>query len=188
MMKHNDQSFVVIANHWPSRSAGQFESEPYRIIAAETLSYWMERIAEIMGKNTPVLSMGDFNDEPFDRSMTNYALSTSSRLKVSYSRSPRLYNPMHYFTGEGIGTHYFNNFPTLLDQFLINKPLLTGAGGIKPVSGPEGRITDTEIFRHPEMMSSGRYKSPIRFGRPSSGLNTAGFSDHYPITIRLKTT
>ena len=28
----------TIGNHWPSRSAGQYESEPYRIIAGETLA------------------------------------------------------------------------------------------------------------------------------------------------------
>ena len=35
---------VVIGNHWPARSGGQYESEPYRIIAGETLAYFHERI------------------------------------------------------------------------------------------------------------------------------------------------
>jgi len=37
---------VLIGNHWPSRGGGQYESEPYRIIAGETLSYFHQRILE----------------------------------------------------------------------------------------------------------------------------------------------
>ena len=59
-----------------------YESEPYRILAAETLGYWHERIADIKGDDMPVLAMGDFNDEPFSRSLTEYALSTMQAAKV----------------------------------------------------------------------------------------------------------
>ncbi|MCP4128030.1 MAG: endonuclease/exonuclease/phosphatase, partial [Gammaproteobacteria bacterium] len=31
--------FIAIANHWPSRSAGQYTSEPFRILAGETHAY-----------------------------------------------------------------------------------------------------------------------------------------------------
>lgn len=41
---------IVIGNHWPSRSGGQPESEPYRIVAGETISYYHQRILEIHGK------------------------------------------------------------------------------------------------------------------------------------------
>jgi predicted extracellular nuclease len=37
---------VLIGNHWPSRSSGQYESDPYRIVAGETLSYFHRRILE----------------------------------------------------------------------------------------------------------------------------------------------
>jgi len=36
----------LIGNHWPSRGGGQYESEPYRIIAGETLSCFHQRILE----------------------------------------------------------------------------------------------------------------------------------------------
>ena len=31
--------FVAVANHWPSRSAGQYESEPFRMLTGETVSF-----------------------------------------------------------------------------------------------------------------------------------------------------
>ena len=34
------RTWAVFGNHWPSRSGGQFESEGYRAIAGETLSYF----------------------------------------------------------------------------------------------------------------------------------------------------
>ncbi|MHA2366750.1 MAG: endonuclease/exonuclease/phosphatase family protein, partial [Candidatus Hodarchaeales archaeon] len=46
---NNDNELIVIGNHWPSRSGGRFKTEPYRIIAGETLSYWNTRIEEIIG-------------------------------------------------------------------------------------------------------------------------------------------
>jgi predicted extracellular nuclease len=86
--KSLDNRLVLIGNHWPSRSSGQYESEPYRIVAGETLSYFHKRILEQnsddeeeeLEQNTPILVMGDFNDEPFNRSVTDYALATTSML------------------------------------------------------------------------------------------------------------
>jgi hypothetical protein len=39
--------------------------------------------------------------------------------------------------------------------------------------------------RLPEMIDSGLYPVPVRFGRGSS-LDPNGFSDHYPIAVRLR--
>ena len=111
----DDKLLVVIGNHWPSRMGGQYETEPYRILAAETLSYWNERIQEVHGRDVPILVMGDFNDEPFSRSMTEYSLSERLKKKVSYARNPKLFNLMWPVMTDGIGTHYHNNEPAVLD-------------------------------------------------------------------------
>lgn len=171
----------VIGNHWPSRMAGRFESEPYRILAAETLSYWLSRIQELRGINANVVVMGDFNDDPWDRSMTEYALSTHSRNKVTLARSPRLLNLMFPIAGQAIGSHYYDNFPGLLDQILVSR-------GVARTTGEIRALRDTiEVVRLPEMVSTGRYPSPVRFGRPSkaSSYDRDGYSDHFPIAFRL---
>ena len=172
----------MIGNHWPSRLGGTHESEPYRILAAETLSYWMSRIQELRGLNANVVVMGDFNDEPWDRSLTQYALSTQSRNKVTYARSPRLLNLMFPIAGQALGTHYFDNFPGLLDQLLVSR-------GVARTSGEIRLVPDSvEVLRLPEMISGGRYPAPLRFGRPSraSTFDEDGFSDHFPIAVRLR--
>ncbi|NIM12480.1 MAG: endonuclease/exonuclease/phosphatase [Candidatus Aminicenantes bacterium] len=182
----NNQKIVLLGNHWPSRRGGELHSEPYRIIAAETLSYWLERIPEKIGdEDISVLIMGDFNDEPFNRSITDYALGTNCKEKVINARNPRLYNLMYKFLGEGIGTHYFSNSPNLLDQFLVNKNMINDAGAFQVAA--KGGEYDVRIEMFAEMKSGGDYPAPIRFARPSSDwYNENGYSDHYPISIRVK--
>jgi len=102
-------------------------TKPYRIIAAETLSYWHERILEEKGKDVAILIMGDFNNEPHSRSMIQYALSTNSKTKViKTTTAPRLYNLMWPLMGKGLGTFYYDNFPHMFDQFLVSKEFIKG--------------------------------------------------------------
>jgi endonuclease/exonuclease/phosphatase family metal-dependent hydrolase len=179
-IKASGRELIVIGNHWPARSEGQYESEPYRILAAETLSYWHERIMAIKGADMPVLAMGDFNDQPFDRSLVEYALSSFQAAKVLKARSPRFFNLMWPLLGQRRGTHYFDNFASLLDQVLASRPLLerTAPIGVDPES--------VRIEAFPEMVGRGDYPAPRRFGRPSAGLDRTGFSDHFPISVVLR--
>jgi endonuclease/exonuclease/phosphatase family metal-dependent hydrolase len=173
------RDLIIVGNHWPSRTGGQYESEPYRILAAETLSYWMKRILEIKGEDVAVVVMGDFNDEPFDRSMLNYALSTSSRTRAKLAQSPRLYNLMWPLMGQALATHYYQNFPNMLDQFLVSRGFLQEDAAF---TVNEQSVT---IIRFPDMIDAGQYHVPRRFGRPSSSLDQDGFSDHFPIAVMV---
>jgi hypothetical protein len=83
---HGDRTWSVFGNHWPSRSGGQFEPAGYRHIAGETIDYFHQRALEVHGPETPVLVMGDFNDEPFDTSLVIHALASDSG---SGSSTPR---------------------------------------------------------------------------------------------------
>lgn len=176
------RELIAVGNHWPSRLGGQYESEPYRIVAAETLAYWNRRIQEIKGENVPIIVMGDFNDEPGSRSLTDYALSTRSKQKVlRATEAPRLFNLMWPVMGTGVGTHYYQNFPNMLDQFLVSK------GFLQATSPVQVKDDTVELIRYPEMLQ-GQYQVPRRFARPSSGLDTAGYSDHFPIGVRISET
>ena len=178
-IKASGRELILIGNHWPARSAGVYESEPYRILAAETLAYWHERIMDIKGADMPVLAMGDFNDEPFNRSLTEYALSSIQAAKVLNARSPRFFNLMWPLHGQRLGTHCFDNFANLLDQFLASSSLLERDAPLRV------DVASPRIEAFPEMVGGGDYPAPRRFGRPSSGFEPTGFSDHYPISVML---
>jgi len=173
-MKGNE--IVILGNHWPSRSAGQYESEPFRIIAGETLSYFIERIQAIKGKDTAIIVMGDFNDEPFNRAATDYALSVRSRNKVVYGQNPYLYNLMWPLMGKRLSSYVYSGIPLMIDQFMVSK-------GIAKKSGKfdiDEAHVNIEVFQG---MVSGRYNTPVRFGQKDP--NLSGFSDHLPISFIL---
>ncbi len=176
-VRETGTELILLGNHWPSRSGGQYESEPYRILTAETLSYFMERIQQIKGKDIPVIVMGDFNDEPHNRSLMEYALSTMDREKVVYARNPALYNLMWELLGTRKASYVYGGIPMMIDQFLVSK-------GIAKKSGKfvlDKNAVKLEIF---DGMVKGRYDIPVRFGQKEPNLE--GYSDHLPISFLLK--
>jgi len=178
-LEETGSELTAIGNHWPARTFGRYDTEPYRIMAAETLSYWMEKISEEKGDDAAILVMGDFNDQPGDRSLVEYANSEVSRGKVTRARSvPRLYNLMWEIVGSRRGTYYYENRPLVMDQLLASKALLTGTAGLKvdPAS--------VHIIDHPPMRKDAQ-KEPRRFGRPSRKMDLEGFSDHWGVGTKI---
>ena len=177
---------VVIGNHWPARSEGQYESEPYRMLAGETLSYWLQRIDEVLAARSfdpppAVLVMGDFNDEPFNRSLTEYALGQRNDrlLKSKRAESPYLLNLTWPLLADGLGTFAFGGESNLLDQLLVNR------GFFADESIWRVKEHSTEIVRLPEVLDA--RGGPRRFGRPSvkDSFDPTGFSDHLPVACRI---
>lgn len=177
---HRGRTWAVFGNHWPSRSGGQMESAGYRAIAGETLAYFHQRVLEVHGPDTAVLAMGDFNDEPFDLSLVQYALSTRQRAKVIGGTSPRLWNLMWDLLGQGEGTFYYENFANVLDQVLVGKNM------VKQTSPIQALPATVQIIRFPGMASAGTYPAPTPFGGMGKPVNTSGFSDHFPIGIQVR--
>jgi predicted extracellular nuclease len=183
--KDNGERLILIGNHWPSRSGGQWQSEPYRMMAGETLSYWMKRIPEILDDDdVSVLVMGDFNDEPHNRSLTEYALAARNEKKIDYSHesTPYLYNLSWSALGNE-ATYYYDGTPLVIDQFLASKGMVNGQGDFSV-------LPDTaSVVRFDDMVEDRGYPAPIRFGRPSydDGFHPdTGYSDHLPITVRVR--
>ncbi|HEX6148754.1 endonuclease/exonuclease/phosphatase family protein [Nocardioides sp.] len=171
------RTWAVFGNHWPSRSGGQHESAGYRHIAGETLGYFHERVLEVHGPETPMLAMGDFNDEPFDTSLVIHAVGVRQRNRLLNATTPRLWNLSWPIAGTPDGTFYFNNEPNVLDQFLVNRNLADDASPIRV------RPETVEILRFPGMTASGDYPKPVPFGGMGDPVDEDGFSDHFPIGV-----
>ncbi len=123
--------------------------------------------------------MGDFNDEPFSRSIREYALSWRYKDKVLNATKPKFHNLMWDVMGTTEATFYFGGQPNLLDQVWVSK------GFYKESSAFEIK-DNVEIYAPVEMVSSG-YPDPIPFKRPShKEYNPEGFSDHYPIYFSIE--
>lgn len=189
-------SLIIIANHWPSRTGGQYESEPFRIMAAETLSYWLYQIAEKRGNEQPVLVMGDFNDEPFNRSITDYALSTANIRQIRNAKkdhngifTPYLLNLLWNEMADGKGTLLYQGKWSLLDQIMVNRAIALNKGFT---------VLSAGVYDHPDLIS--HRHAPMAFGAPGKTTKDKngnpreilgrywpkGYSDHLPVVVLLK--
>ena len=128
-----------------------------------------------------IIFTGDFNDEPFNRSMTEYALGqrTDRLVKSKRAESPYLLNLTWPLMGAGSATQVFEGEVTMLDQLLVNR------GFFSDESPWRVKDSSTEIIRLPEMLE--KNGAPRRFGRPStkSSFDATGFSDHLPVACRI---
>ncbi|MEZ6124464.1 MAG: hypothetical protein R3C49_15000 [Planctomycetaceae bacterium] len=109
-VRQNDADLTVLVNHWPSRSLGRLETEPFRMTVAShcgrlvdenlklcrrdylTLSdddASLQRLNSAWNRN--VLVMGDLNDEPWNRSVMEV-------LRAGYSVD-HLEEPMRFARG-----------------------------------------------------------------------------------------
>lgn len=194
-LTQSGNELIALCNHWPSRSGGTHESRGYRMTAGETLSYWQQRIWEEKGSDIPIIAMGDFNDDVFDESLVIHARATRERGDVERSQTaPRFYNlSWRYLNQIGIdkkgnekiiqGTLYFQGNGNIFDQILVSKGLLQSSGKMV-IDEASAKM---ELF--PEMVDHRVSQGPIRFGLPkgnaSSNINQSGFSDHFPVSVKI---
>lgn len=172
------KQIVLIGNHWPSRTSGQYDSEPYRIVAGETLAYWIERIHEKLGNDIGIITMGDFNDEPFNRSISEYALSTNEQRVVLNGDNHYLFNLMWPFLADGQGSIFYDGHWNMFDQILVSRAVVSGKCNwvVKDFAKIEGK----------EIMSCVNKIGPRRFGFSPKERDAGGFSDHYPVSVTLE--
>lgn len=216
-IRENDEELVVLVNHWPSRSRGRYETEAYRLTVAshagrildELLKYDRSDYLDFPNDevslgllntrwNRNVLLMGDFNDEPFDRSVLEFLRASKGidhleePVKPSRGQLPSyksyagkrayLFNCMwSQLSRADHGTHYFSgstNTMNLLDQFMISRGLYFGLQGLQ-VRFLEDGVPDARIYK-PEVMTT-RKGRPRSFDRDTH----SGHSDHFPIEMLI---
>lgn len=195
--RQTDQIIVAYANHWPSRSGGEIQSAGFRAVAGETLAYWHQRVREELGDHTPIIAMGDFNDEPWSPSVQFNANSTRERGDVARSRSAKFYNlswnqlnrsAEDHQGSERIldGTLYYGGNGNVFDQILVNRSLLNGEQGFQVDAD------SAHIVAHPAMIDHRVSYGPIRFGlpkgEPDEYINIHGYSDHFPVAVQINLT
>lgn len=162
--KTRHDTLLVLVNHWPSRRGGQEESESKRIEAARQLKHFTDSIQDI----TPAIAiviLGDLNDSPTDTS--NRILQNSFLEMISEN------------SGIYPGTHYYQKKWEILDHILISHSL-TNTKQTLYVVPQSGKINSNEfLFR-----TSQSEKAPFRTFSGSTYLG--GYSDHLPVSIRLR--
>lgn len=178
--KVGKEDISVIVNHWPSRYGGAEESEERRLVLARKVR---EITTEILAKNPDngILVMGDFNDDPNNRSLAEVMDATTVKDDLG---SREFYNPVGALhRPDDRGTLTYRGKWNLFDQILISKNLLDdGKGKLEYIEHTAG-------IHAPEFMQvggDGPAKDMPRRAIYRDEFQKNGFSDHFPVYVRLK--
>lgn len=165
----------IIVCHWPSR----FSSSPYREVAARQVRVLKDSLMHA-DKNCKVMVMGDMNDDPTNKSMTE---GLSCKPNIEEVDKNDMYNPFYnILVKEGRGTLFYNGSWNLFDQIVMSPNMLCMKGS-KDYSTL--KFFQNQIHIRPYLLQSeGKYKgAPKR--TTAGGVWLDGYSDHLPVVVYL---
>ncbi|NTV61407.1 MAG: endonuclease/exonuclease/phosphatase family protein [Chlorobiaceae bacterium] len=166
--------FHVILNHWPSRSFDEQWSEPKRIAAAKVCRHIIDSLL-LRSPKADIIVMGDFNDEPGNRSIHEVLRSSFDIRQVKNGGTSWLFN---CWSGSGkTGSYRYGRRWEQLDQILLSPGMFDTAG----LSFPHGGFRCFSFFRMLEP-SDGKPWPTYEKGR-----YRGGYSDHLPLILKAVT-
>ncbi len=170
------ETLYLIVNHWPSRYGGEARSRPFRMSAAVLIRKRIVPDIELLDPDPKIIIMGDFNDDPSDRSLTQ-GLGAIGKKRLA-RRSDQLHNPMAVMHRRGLGTLAWRDSWYLFDQ-MITSPELLGRD-YSSYRFYKAAIFDKKYLRTPAGAFKGYpYRTYVR------GRYQGGYSDHLPVYLYL---
>ncbi len=168
-------SLHIFVNHWKSRSGGERETQRQRMFSAITLRKQMDLLMS-RESDFKVIVMGDFNDEPTNRSLTNGLSALNKRRNIQMGDYYNLFYDLHNI--EAKGTYNYQGNWNMLDQVIVSYNLLDQERGL--TTGYESGVILKEEWmlyeseKYGESLPSATYGGPEYYGGPS---------DHLPIYV-----
>jgi len=172
-VKIENDSMHLFVNHWPSRYTGARNSDNRRVEAANVLFQKCDSILrnEI---NAKIILMGDFNDEPNDKSVSVITESNFGQIE------DRVMQNLMAGISNGKGTIKYNGMWSVFDQFIVSKSLLNNSNGLN-ITGNAIIASDGFLFQNDDKNLG---KMPFR---TYNGFNyIGGYSDHLPIKLVVR--
>jgi endonuclease/exonuclease/phosphatase family metal-dependent hydrolase len=173
----DNETLHFFVNHWSSRWGGTKESEPKRLYCAVTLRMAVDGILN-SDPEAKIIIMGDFNDEPTNRSVFEMLLANNKRKNAS---ERELYNLMYdAHNQEGLGTYNYRGNWNMLDHIIVSRQLLKDGRGWH-CGYEDGKILKADFMLYlnediQEYVPSRTYGGPNYYG---------GISDHFPVYLTL---
>jgi len=164
-------------NHWSSRNGGERETEPKRMYCAVALRRSVDLLLS-RDSRARIVIMGDFNDEPSNRSIMGVLQSTNKRKNIWVGEFYNLFYDKHNLTPEG--TYFYRGNWNMLDQIMVSHTLLNAANGYS-LNYDSGLI-----FKADWMLYKAK-NGEISPNRTYGGDNYyGGISDHLPVYVELQ--
>lgn len=175
-VRGSDDVLQFFVNHWPSRSEGEEASAWKRGVAAETLKRAVDSVrADI--KDPHIIIMGDFNDTPFDKSISTILGAVP---EADQYAADALVNMSANDQQAGKGSYNYKGNWQALDQMIVSANLLNNKGAEVLPDATTWIRKDWMLFVHP---SYGESPNRTYSGTKWYG----GFSDHLPVYTVLET-
>lgn len=167
----------VFINHWPSRREGSEISAVKRMAAAQVLRAKLN-IIKAVEKSANILILGDFNDEPSDKSITD-GLKALNPDKSFNSNS--LYSLLYPQFRKGEGSLFYKDWD-LFDQVIVSGNMLSQKKGLHTT------VKDAGIFNAEYLLFKNNKSGESRPNRTmSTDKYYGGYSDHLPVYVSLYT-
>lgn len=160
------ETISVLVNHWSSRREGTQLSEVKRLQASEKVS---EIIKDIQTKqaDAKIIIMGDFNDDPHCKSITQLI------------ENNNLFNPMNTLRSYNRGSLVHHRKWHLFDQIMFTMPFFESRAN--HLEFESANIFDADFLKE----YKGRYKG-TPFRTYAGEKHKGGYSDHFPVYMMLK--
>lgn len=165
------KSIQILVNHWPSRRDGPEISENRRMQVAHQARTAIDEIQ----RNEPdafVVIMGDFNDEPVDRTIREVI-----RAGAESDSSALLFNAMWTLDQQNKGTYNYRGEWNMFDQIILSRNFLT--------SKSQWSFDSTTVFSEPFMMYNDPKYGPLPNRTFGGTRYFGGYSDHLPVMVTI---
>ena len=126
--------FYLFVSHWKSR-AFCHKNHPDRHSLGISLRHKVDEIHKNFGDESHLILLGDYNDEPFDESLSEQLMATRDKALI-FKKKKLLYNPFwHYLSYdrsklEYAGTYYYKDGQTTkwhtFDQIIVSSAFIVG--------------------------------------------------------------
>ena len=168
------ERLTVIVCHWPSRGATSY----YRELAGKQVKALKERLQK-EDPQVKIIIMGDMNDDPRDRSMSE---ALGARRDIKDVEPGGMYNPWWKIHDSGTGTLVYDGAWNLFDQIVVSSNLLHQEG---KQDYNTLKFRQHQIFRRDYLFQQeGQYKGGLKRTH-AGGVWLDGYSDHLPTIIYL---
>ena len=164
------QPLTIFINHWPSRRGDTGESEGKRMYVAEQLRKAVEETL-IKDKDTGILIMGDLNDAPTDKSLTQ-SLKAQEWTQNATMDAKMLYNLGAPVAKRNEGTIYYKGW-SVFDQIIVSGNLLNKMD------------KEETIFKADFMTFTDKAGNKLPNRTYTGPIYRGGYSDHFPVYVNI---
>jgi len=168
----------IFVTQWPLRSPNAQESEIKRISAAISLRKEVDKILNFEN-NAHILILGDFNDEPTNKSVIQVLNATNKRKNINYRDLYNLMYDMHNTGNEGTITS--GSGWMMVDQIIVSPAFFNKTAGYYLT------FDDGKIYKGEEVLTTDPQTKVTTLNRTYVGSKYAGgVGSHLPVYIILK--